>query len=62
MVIVQALLFVLPTYTALPSDVHLKACVAVTLVCSQHVLTHTVMTDVRVQGTLVNIWGGQALR
>ena len=51
----------LPTYTALPSDVHLKACVAVTLVSPQHVLTHPVMTDVRVQGTLVNIWGGQAL-
>ena len=47
---------VLPTYTALPGGVHLEACVAVTLVRSQHVLTHTVMTDVRVQGTLVNIW------
>lgn len=43
------------TDAGLPADVHLKAQITVTLVCSEHVLAHAVLTDIRIQRTLVYI-------
>lgn len=44
------------TNTVFSSGVDLKAHVTVTLIGPQHVLTHTVLTDVWVQSTLIDIW------
>lgn len=44
-----------PTNAAFARQVHLKAFIAGAFVCPQHVLTHTILTDVRVKGALVDI-------
>lgn len=44
-----------PTDTIFARQVDLKTLVAGAFVCPQHVLTHAVLADFRVEGTLVNI-------
>lgn len=48
-----------PTNTVFARQVDLKAFIAGAFVCPQHVLTHSVLADVRVEGTLVNICKGE---
>lgn len=45
-----------PTNAVFPRQVHLIAFVARAFVGPQHVLTHAILADVGVEGTLVNIW------
>lgn len=44
-----------PTDAVLPRQVHLEAFVACAFVGPEHVLTHAILADVGVEGTLVNI-------
>lgn len=48
-----------PTNTVFARVVHLKAGIAVAFERPQHVLTDSILTDIRVQGTFVYIWEGK---
>lgn len=50
-----------PTDAAFAREVYLKAFVAGAFECPQHILTHSILADVGVQGTLINIWEDREL-
>lgn len=41
--------------TVFARQVYFKAFIAGAFVCPQHILTHSILADIRVEGTLVNI-------
>ena len=48
-----------PTDTVFACEVDFKAVIAGALVRPQHVLTHSILAHLRVEGALVNIWEGR---
>lgn len=44
-----------PTNTVFACQVYLKAFIAGAFVCPQHILAYSILADVRIKGTLVDI-------